>query len=41
MPGARLAAVLLGDVLEALAPHRPVVGRARVDRRRRCRGGGG
>ncbi|MEU8772526.1 cytochrome P450 [Streptomyces sp. NPDC048606] len=32
-PGARLAVVLLGDVLEALAPHRPVVARARVDRR--------
>ncbi|MFD8983148.1 cytochrome P450 [Streptomyces sp. NPDC059564] len=32
-PGARLAAVQLGDVLEALAPHRPVVARARVDRR--------
>lgn len=32
-PGARLAAVQLGDVLEALAPHRPVVTRARVDRR--------
>ncbi|MET9607739.1 cytochrome P450 [Streptomyces sp. NPDC006512] len=32
-PGARLAAVLLGDVLEELAPYRPVVTRARVDRR--------
>ncbi|MFF4324630.1 cytochrome P450 [Streptomyces sp. NPDC001568] len=32
-PGARLASVLLGDVLEELAPYRPVVTRARVDRR--------
>ncbi|MDH6538423.1 cytochrome P450 [Streptomyces sp. SPB4] len=32
-PGARLAEVLLGDVLEALAPYRPVVTGARVDRR--------
>ncbi|APU42768.1 cytochrome P450 [Streptomyces sp. TN58] len=31
-PGARLAAVQLADVLAALAPHRPVVTRARVDR---------
>ncbi|MFG2714460.1 hypothetical protein ACGFX2_28495 [Streptomyces goshikiensis] len=32
-PGARLARVQLADVLEALAPYRPVVARARVDRR--------
>ncbi|MFJ8164095.1 cytochrome P450 [Streptomyces sp. NPDC096136] len=32
-PGARLATVQLADVLEALAPYRPVVTRARVDRR--------
>ncbi|MCX4528702.1 cytochrome P450 [Streptomyces sp. NBC_01551] len=32
-PGARLARVQLADVLAALAPHRPVVARARVDRR--------
>jgi cytochrome P450 len=32
-PGARLARRQLGDLLEALAPHRPVVVRARVDRR--------
>ncbi|MEV6595894.1 cytochrome P450 [Actinoplanes sp. NPDC051346] len=32
-PGARLARTQLGDVLRALAPHRPVVVRARVDRR--------
>ncbi|MFD6228841.1 cytochrome P450 [Streptomyces sp. NPDC060232] len=31
-PGARLAAVQLADVLAALAPYRPVVTRARVDR---------
>ncbi|MGW0397494.1 cytochrome P450, partial [Streptomyces sp. NPDC003002] len=31
-PGARLARVQLADVLGALAPHRPVVTRARVDR---------
>ncbi|MFF8267664.1 cytochrome P450 [Streptomyces sp. NPDC016562] len=31
-PGARLARVQLADVLAALAPHRPVVTRARVDR---------
>uniref|UniRef100_A0AAU2JZ69 Cytochrome P450 n=1 Tax=Streptomyces sp. NBC_00049 TaxID=2903617 RepID=A0AAU2JZ69_9ACTN len=31
-PGARLARVLLADVLGALAAHRPVVTRARVDR---------
>ncbi|MFI1282368.1 cytochrome P450 [Streptomyces sp. NPDC020858] len=31
-PGARLAVVQLADVLAALAPHRPVVTRARVDR---------
>ncbi|MFF3014141.1 cytochrome P450 [Streptomyces sp. NPDC057939] len=32
-PGARLASVLLADVLAELAVHRPVVARARVDRR--------
>ncbi|MCX4820026.1 cytochrome P450 [Streptomyces sp. NBC_01142] len=32
-PGARLARVQLADTLAALAPHRPVVVRARVDRR--------
>ncbi|MEU7555722.1 cytochrome P450 [Streptomyces sp. NPDC044571] len=32
-PGARLARVQLADVLAALAPYRPVVTRARVDRR--------
>ncbi|MFJ4777297.1 cytochrome P450 [Streptomyces sp. NPDC088762] len=32
-PGARLAHVQLADVLAALAPYRPVVTRARVDRR--------
>lgn len=32
-PGARLAREQLADVLAALAPHRPVVTRARVDRR--------
>ncbi|MCX5193709.1 cytochrome P450 [Streptomyces sp. NBC_00249] len=32
-PGARLAVGLLADVLRELAPHRPVVVRARVDRR--------
>ncbi|MFD9408856.1 cytochrome P450 [Streptomyces sp. NPDC059989] len=32
-PGARLAQVQLADVLAALAPYRPVVTRARVDRR--------
>ncbi|MFF1558613.1 cytochrome P450 [Streptomyces sp. NPDC058279] len=32
-PGAALARAQLADVLEALAPHRPVVSRARVDRR--------
>ncbi|MGW0391498.1 cytochrome P450 [Streptomyces sp. NPDC003042] len=32
-PGARLAGVQLADVLGALAPYRPVVTRARVDRR--------
>ncbi|MFD7259207.1 cytochrome P450 [Streptomyces sp. NPDC059874] len=32
-PGARLAHVQLADVLEELAPYRPVVTRARVDRR--------
>ncbi|MFD3544870.1 cytochrome P450 [Streptomyces sp. NPDC058655] len=32
-PGARLAHVLLGDVLAELAPYRPVVTRSRVDRR--------
>ncbi|MFD9452144.1 cytochrome P450, partial [Streptomyces sp. NPDC059985] len=32
-PGARLASVLLADVLEVLAAYRPVVARARVDRR--------
>ncbi|MFI5892678.1 cytochrome P450 [Actinoplanes sp. NPDC051513] len=32
-PGARLARRQLGDLLEALAPHRPVVVRAGVDRR--------
>ncbi|MFD0356651.1 cytochrome P450 [Streptomyces sp. NPDC127110] len=32
-PGARLATVLLEDVLEALAGYRPVVARSRVDRR--------
>ncbi|MET9882860.1 cytochrome P450 [Streptomyces sp. NPDC006430] len=32
-PGARLARVQLTDVLSALAPYRPVVTRARVDRR--------
>ncbi|MFF4011621.1 cytochrome P450 [Streptomyces sp. NPDC001717] len=32
-PGARLARAQLADVLEELAPHRPVVTRARVDRR--------
>ncbi|GAA0312554.1 hypothetical protein GCM10010302_59290 [Streptomyces polychromogenes] len=32
-PGARLARVQLADVLEALAPYRPVVTRSRVDRR--------
>ncbi|GGQ54539.1 cytochrome P450 family protein [Couchioplanes azureus] len=32
-PGARLARTQLGDVLRALAPYRPVVVRARVDRR--------
>ncbi|MEU9299629.1 cytochrome P450 [Streptomyces sp. NPDC048269] len=32
-PGARLARVQLADVLGALAPYRPVVTRARVDRR--------
>ncbi|KJY24735.1 hypothetical protein [Streptomyces katrae] len=32
-PGARLATAQLADTLEALAPHRPVVTRARVDRR--------
>ncbi|GIM94314.1 hypothetical protein Ato02nite_061070 [Paractinoplanes toevensis] len=32
-PGARLARLQLGDFLAALAPHRPVVVRARVDRR--------
>ncbi|MFB7915372.1 cytochrome P450 [Streptomyces sp. NPDC056061] len=32
-PGARLARAQLDDVLAALAPHRPVVVRARVDRR--------
>ncbi|MFJ6784026.1 cytochrome P450 [Streptomyces yangpuensis] len=31
-PGARLASVQLADVLAALAPYRPVVTRARVDR---------
>ncbi|MET9920036.1 cytochrome P450 [Streptomyces sp. NPDC006435] len=31
-PGARLAGVQLADVLAALAPHRPTVVRARVDR---------
>ncbi len=31
-PGARLARAQLGDLLTALAPHRPVVVRARVDR---------
>jgi cytochrome P450 len=32
-PGARLARAQLGDLLAALAPHRPAVVRARVDRR--------
>ncbi|MFE9426476.1 cytochrome P450 [Kitasatospora sp. NPDC006697] len=32
-PGARLARAQLADFLQALAPHRPVVRRARVDRR--------
>ncbi|WP_051832305.1 hypothetical protein [Streptomyces katrae] len=32
-PGARLARIQLADTLAALAPHRPVVSRARVDRR--------
>ncbi|THA41139.1 cytochrome P450 [Streptomyces sp. A1547] len=32
-PGARLARIQLADTLAALAPHRPVVTRARVDRR--------
>ncbi|MFF4645080.1 hypothetical protein [Streptomyces sp. NPDC001389] len=32
-PGARLATVQLADVLEALAPYRPVVTHARADRR--------
>ncbi|GIE92803.1 cytochrome P450 [Paractinoplanes rishiriensis] len=32
-PGARLARAQLGDLLAALAPHRPAVLRARVDRR--------
>ncbi|MEV7546352.1 hypothetical protein AB0O29_27950, partial [Streptomyces sp. NPDC089915] len=32
-PGARLATAALADVLEALAPYRPVVTRSRVDRR--------
>ncbi|MET0424228.1 MAG: cytochrome P450 [Actinoplanes sp.] len=32
-PGARLARVQLADLLAALAPHRPVVVRARADRR--------
>ncbi|MCP3820869.1 cytochrome P450 [Streptomyces sp. A3M-1-3] len=32
-PGARLARVQLADVLASLTPHRPVVVRARVDRR--------
>ncbi|QEU82808.1 cytochrome P450 [Streptomyces subrutilus] len=32
-PGAGVARALLTDVLEALAPHRPVVTRARADRR--------
>jgi cytochrome P450 len=31
-PGARLARRQLGDLLEALAPHRPIVVRARADR---------
>ncbi|MBT2387341.1 hypothetical protein J7E86_27965, partial [Streptomyces sp. ISL-11] len=32
-PGARLARAQLADTLAALAPHRPVVVRARADRR--------